>query len=155
MYDDGIDDIEFQQAVCIKTQPHAKHRIAGTWRDQCPGVEQEVRGIPAMAEERDVPAFTPIRVDQADPGAVVLGTVDHAGIVHTFFCERGPYAGLTRTLATRHAGKAGWWRLTFNDGYQSEHLGFELLAVTGQAPVGTVTDQTATDNDDQERGTVR
>ena len=143
MSDDGID---FPQAVCIDTQPHAKHRIAGTWRDQCPGLEEEVHGIPATAEERHVPAFTFIRVDQAGPGAVVLGTVDHEGIVHAFTPERG----FTRTLATRHAGQDGWWRLTFNDGYQSEHLGFELLAVTGQAPAAAVTEQTGTDNDDQE-----
>lgn len=75
----------------------------------------------------DVPAFTPIRVDQVSPGAVVLGTVDPEGILHAFTPERG----FTRTLVTRHVGNDGWWRLTFNDGYQCEHLGLGLLAVTG------------------------
>jgi hypothetical protein len=37
-YDDGIDDIEFPTAICPIAEPHAKHLIAGTWRQQCPGV---------------------------------------------------------------------------------------------------------------------
>jgi len=39
MYDDGIDEIEFPTPICSDATPHAKHRIAGTWREECPGVE--------------------------------------------------------------------------------------------------------------------
>ena len=39
MYDDGIEEIEFPTSICPDTAPHAKHRIAGTWRDECPGVQ--------------------------------------------------------------------------------------------------------------------
>jgi hypothetical protein len=38
MYDDGIEDIEFPTAICSITDPHEKHLIPGTWRQQCPGV---------------------------------------------------------------------------------------------------------------------
>lgn len=70
--------------------------------------------------------FTPTRVDQTNPGAVVLGVIDPAGVIHAFTPEQGS----THTLATRQVGKDGWWRLTFDGGRQSEHLGSELLAVT-------------------------
>lgn len=30
-------DIEFPQPVCIEENPHPRHRIEGTWREQCPG----------------------------------------------------------------------------------------------------------------------
>jgi hypothetical protein len=30
-------DIEFPQPVCIEEKPHARHRIIGTWRTECPG----------------------------------------------------------------------------------------------------------------------
>lgn len=32
-----LDEIEFPQSVCINSQPHGPHRIAGTWRTDCPG----------------------------------------------------------------------------------------------------------------------
>ncbi len=32
------DEIEFPTPICSDTAPHAKHRIAGTWRTECPGV---------------------------------------------------------------------------------------------------------------------
>jgi len=31
--------IEFPQAVCVDSEPHATHLIVGTWRERCPGVE--------------------------------------------------------------------------------------------------------------------
>lgn len=31
------DETEFPQAVCINSHPHGPHRIAGTWRTECPG----------------------------------------------------------------------------------------------------------------------
>ncbi len=37
MYDDGIKEIEFSTPICPDTSPHPKHRIAGTWREECPG----------------------------------------------------------------------------------------------------------------------
>lgn len=33
------EDIKFPQAACSVNEPHAPHIIAGTWRDQCPGIE--------------------------------------------------------------------------------------------------------------------
>lgn len=30
-------EIEFPQSVCINSHPHGAHRIAGTWRTDCPG----------------------------------------------------------------------------------------------------------------------
>jgi hypothetical protein len=33
------DEIKFPTPICSDTAPHAKHRIAGTWRAECPGVE--------------------------------------------------------------------------------------------------------------------
>lgn len=39
MYDDGIEEVEFPTPICPITEPHAKHRIPGTWRDECPGVQ--------------------------------------------------------------------------------------------------------------------
>ncbi len=39
MYDDGIDEVEFPTPICPLTEPHPKHRIPGTWRDECPGVQ--------------------------------------------------------------------------------------------------------------------
>jgi hypothetical protein len=39
MYDDGINDIEFPTPICPITEPHPKHLIPGTWREQCNGVE--------------------------------------------------------------------------------------------------------------------
>ncbi len=36
------DEIVFPTPVCTDTTPHAKHRIVGTWREQCPGVEGPV-----------------------------------------------------------------------------------------------------------------
>lgn len=49
MYDDGIEDIEFPTPVCPDTAPHAKHRIVGTWREECPGVKAtaSAKGLPA------------------------------------------------------------------------------------------------------------
>jgi hypothetical protein len=41
-----MDEIEFPQSVCINSQPHGPHRIAGTWRTECPGLEEELRGVP-------------------------------------------------------------------------------------------------------------
>lgn len=34
-----IDDIEFPTPICSDAMPHAKHRIPGTWRDGCLGVQ--------------------------------------------------------------------------------------------------------------------
>lgn len=39
MYDDGIDEIEFPTPICPDATPHAKHRIAGTWRQECSGAQ--------------------------------------------------------------------------------------------------------------------
>lgn len=39
MYDDGIEEVEFPTPICPLTEPHAKHRIPGTWRDECPGIQ--------------------------------------------------------------------------------------------------------------------
>src|SRR3982751_4212226 len=42
MYDDGIDEIEFPTSICPDREAgkvHPKHRIAGTWREECPGVQ--------------------------------------------------------------------------------------------------------------------
>lgn len=36
-----MDDTEFPQAVCSNDQPHARHRIDGTWRQECPGIAAE------------------------------------------------------------------------------------------------------------------
>lgn len=72
MPDDDIDDIEFPKAVCINTQPHPKHRIAGTWRDECPGLEEEVRGVP---NEPNMVGVNPA----ADPAWVVER--DRAGVM--------------------------------------------------------------------------
>jgi hypothetical protein len=36
------DETEFPNPICSDTAPHAKHRIAGTWRTDCPGVEGDV-----------------------------------------------------------------------------------------------------------------
>lgn len=33
----NLDEIEFPQSVCINSQPHGRHLIAGTWRTECPG----------------------------------------------------------------------------------------------------------------------
>lgn len=41
-----MEEIEFPQSVCINSQPHGPHRIAGTWRTDCPGLKEEVRGLP-------------------------------------------------------------------------------------------------------------
>lgn len=32
-------EIEFPTPVCPETAPHAKHRIEGTWRQECPGID--------------------------------------------------------------------------------------------------------------------
>jgi hypothetical protein len=89
-----------------------------------------------------MPPFTAVRVDQVPDRVTVLGTVDHAGNVRALAAGRGPYTGLTRVLARRRAAAGGWWRLTFADAWEIEHLGFELLAVTDQAPAQDATDIT-------------
>ncbi len=33
------DDVEFPQPVCSDGNPHPRHRIIGTWRGQCIGIE--------------------------------------------------------------------------------------------------------------------
>lgn len=42
MQDDGIDEIEFPTAICPITDPHEKHLIPGTWRQECPGITPAV-----------------------------------------------------------------------------------------------------------------
>lgn len=39
--DDGIEDIEFPTAICSVIEPHDKHLIPGTWRQQCQGIAGE------------------------------------------------------------------------------------------------------------------
>lgn len=50
-------EIEFPQSVCINSQPHGPHRIAGTWRTECPG-------------------YTPPPVPDRSPAALALDAVD-------------------------------------------------------------------------------
>jgi hypothetical protein len=48
-----MSDDEFPTSVCPDTTPHAPHRIAGTWRTECPGVETwrtECPGVGSLAE---------------------------------------------------------------------------------------------------------
>lgn len=40
-------EIEFPTPICPITEPHAKHIIPGTWREQCNGVEQCGREVVA------------------------------------------------------------------------------------------------------------
>jgi hypothetical protein len=35
----SADEIHFPTPICPDTAPHAKHRIEGTWRTECPGVK--------------------------------------------------------------------------------------------------------------------
>lgn len=51
MYDDGIEDIEFPTAICPITEPHVKHLIPGTWRQQCQGIVGEYTDADAAAYE--------------------------------------------------------------------------------------------------------
>jgi hypothetical protein len=50
-----MDEIEFPQSVCINSQPHGPHRIAGTWRTECPGYTPQ----PELSE----PFYTPAAGD--------------------------------------------------------------------------------------------
>lgn len=43
---------DFPESVCINTQPHPKHLIAGTWRTECPGLTKELRGVPGDAYQQ-------------------------------------------------------------------------------------------------------
>jgi hypothetical protein len=42
MYDDGIEELEFPVSICPDREAgrvHGPHRIEGTWREHCSGVE--------------------------------------------------------------------------------------------------------------------
>lgn len=73
-----MDEIEFPQAVCINSQPHGPHRIAGTWRTECPGLEEEVRGVPSEPNMVGVnPAADPAWVAERDrAGAMTAAEAD-------------------------------------------------------------------------------
>lgn len=67
-----MDEIEFPQSVCINSQPHGPHRIAGTWRTECPGLEEEVRGVPNEPNMVGVnPAADPAWVAERDRAGVM------------------------------------------------------------------------------------
>lgn len=61
-----MDDIEFPQAVCINSQPHGPHRIAGTWRTECPGY------TPPPVQDR----LVQVQVDALDAVAEVWHTIN-------------------------------------------------------------------------------
>ena len=46
----NIDTPATPHAVCSDNRPHASHRIAGTWRSQCPGVEVEQATFDALGQ---------------------------------------------------------------------------------------------------------
>lgn len=58
----------FPQPVCPITEPHVRHRIPGTWRDECPGVDvcvrcgETIRTVPVVAFVRDGLGFRPTDV---------------------------------------------------------------------------------------------
>jgi len=61
-----IDEIEFPQSVCINSHAHGPHRIAGTWRTECPGY------TPPPAHDRLVQA----QADALDAVAEVWRTIN-------------------------------------------------------------------------------
>jgi hypothetical protein len=73
MYDDGIEGVEFPTPICPITEPHAKHRIPGTWRDECPGVAGD-RMDPSAALASVRAAFE--RLDDLDPVAALSAAED-------------------------------------------------------------------------------
>lgn len=91
-----MDEIEFPQSVCINSQPHGPHRIAGTWRTECPGIGDRIEvGADGCG--------CPITEEVTPNGASVDGTeqVEHRGRCW----EAGPLAAVAEVWRTINSPK--------------------------------------------------
>jgi hypothetical protein len=73
--------IEFPTAICPDTTPHGKHRIAGSWRQECPGVAAKLEITVTMHPAQWGCSAAPVA-----PGEHSVGDIDlveyTAALVH-------------------------------------------------------------------------
>lgn len=80
------EEIEYPTAICSITEPHAKHIISGTWRQQCPGIETPANATidQLIAESAELRQQLALAKQDAD----------------TFRAERDALKAMYRALAT-------------------------------------------------------
>lgn len=133
-------DTDTERGAVAAQLAHAEPAPAGhqisvkVYRDADPDAYTIVSGPWTPSTPARLPHFTPVRVDQVQPGAVVLGRIDdETGAIMAVSAAVRPATGEPRALIARHAAPHGF-RLVFTDRFEIEYPGSARLAVMTPPP---------------------